>query len=184
MKIFYSFLILLFFFGCKEKKSISESKIEIPKEIKDEKFYNALRQSINIAENNNIDPITISPIFTANNLYIYISESTNDCSFGNYYSLPLTINKKYYTIDFIINEFLTNHIDTVNLNFTPLKMDIEFFCHEFSGYAFRYQKNEVGNYQLRKLAHFYDTDYDFVLKEDKQYFPILYEPEEPVDEFK
>lgn len=106
---------------------------------------------------------------------MYVSSAGQDCSIGNYYTLPITIQNTDYTILLDKNEVLNKYIDISNLNYIPLDKEKITFCCEIKGYAFRFHKDEEGNYQLRELEHFYNYTDDFVLEEDKKYYPIQYD---------
>ena len=191
MKYLYVFLFLSLFTQCEKPINKSSKGWEKTDEIKansafkEENVNEAIEQAINIAKNNYISINTISLFFTKAKCDLYISSAGEDCSIGNYYSLPITVQNTDYTILLEKNELLDQYIDISNLNYIPLDNDKITMCCEIKGYAFRFHKDEDGKYQLRELEHFYNYTDDFVLEEDKKYFPIQYEeipePELPVE---
>lgn len=181
MRYIYLILLLILFVQC-EKPSNQSSKgwdkkneIKSASVFKDENVNEAIEQAIVIAKNNHIPIRTISLFFAKEKFYLYVSSAGNDCSIGNYYTLPITIQNSDYTILLDKNEVLDEYIDISNLNYIPLDKEKITFCCEIKGYAFRFHKDEEGKYQLRELEHFYNYTNDFVLEEDKKYFPIQYE---------
>ncbi|WP_312556251.1 hypothetical protein [Empedobacter brevis] len=181
MKNLYFLLLFILFVQCEQPSNQSAKSWENTDEIKadsvfkDKNVNEAIEQAIYISKNNQIVIRTISLVFTKEKFYLYISSAGEDCSIGNYYSLPITIQNIDYTVLLDKNELLDQYIDTSNLNFTPLNLYKVTMCCEIKGYAFRFHKDEKGKYQLRELEHYYDYNDDFILKADKKYFPIQYE---------
>ena len=181
MKNLYFLLLFILFVQCEQPNNQSAKGWEKTDEIKadsvfkDENVNEAIEQAIDIAKSNHIAIGSISLFFANEKFYLYISSAGQDCSIGNYYTLPITIQNTDYTILLDKNEVLNKYIDISNLNYIPLDKEKITFCCEIKGYAFRYHKDEEGRYQLRELEHFYNYMDDFVLKEDKKYFPIQYE---------
>lgn len=190
MKYFYSFIILILFLGCAKNKTSWAAKAEIPKEIKEEKFYTILQQVIDITEKNNIEVYNINVTFTENQIYFFTSEVIEDCMYGDYYQLPIKINQKDYALILRNNKFLINHIDLKDLKYVSDDQEITMICDIFDGLAFAYRKNEIGEYQLIKVLHYDFLNDDFILGEDQEYFPkrkfIMEEPEPepPIEEIK
>lgn len=190
MKYFYSFIILILFLGCEKNKTSWPVKVEIPKEIKDEKFYNTLQQVIDITEKNNIEVYNINVTFTENQIYFFTSEVIEDCMYGDYYQLPIKLNHKDYALILTNNNFLNNHIDFKDLKYVSDDQEITMICDFFDGLAFTYRKKEVGNYQLKKVLDYDFFNDDFALDEDQEYLPrIKFKmsepgPNSPVEEIK
>lgn len=189
---YISLLFLILFIQCEQPSNKSDKSWKKTDEMnansvfKDMNVSDAIEQAIDITEKNNIDPINISSIFTANNLYIYISEAPKECSKGDYYSSPIEISNKKYSIDFNKNEFLNQHVDTSNLKFTPLIDEMFTTGCEINGYVFRYMKNKDGKYQLKKTVRNFDVKPDFISKEDRYLFRMKViipepEPELPIE---
>jgi len=181
MKNLYFLLLFILFVQCEQPSSQSakgwEKKNEIKADsvFKDENVNEVIEQAIDITKSNHIPIRTISLFFAKEKFYLYISSTGQDCSIGNYYTLPITIQNTDYTILLDKKEVLDEYIDISNLNYIPLDKEKITFCCEIKGYAFRFHKDEEGKYQLRELEHFYNYTDDFVLEEDKKYFPIQYE---------
>lgn len=186
MKFFYSFLILLYFLGCHTNRINS-----IPKEIKDQKFYNALRQVTIIAESNSINYENIGVIFSENNLYFFISESKEINLKSNYNYLQIKINNKIYKLILTQNDKIVERFIDLNKITKVSFVDNDIFEDDVRGYKFRFQRDlESNQFILERLSSYYEYDNNFILKEDEKYFPNIKiilpepEPEPPVDEFK
>ncbi|MDH0658990.1 MULTISPECIES: hypothetical protein [unclassified Empedobacter] len=176
MKYIYSVLILLFFFGCQTNKINS-----IPKEIKNKNFYQALEQATIIAKSNHLNVENIGIIFTEDNLYIYISETKEINLNSDYKYLQTKING-------IIYKLIVNQDDKIVEGFVDINKAIkvpfeetDIFEDEIKGYKIRFQRDlESNQFILQRLSHYYEYDKDFILEEDKKYFPnikiILPEP--------
>lgn len=181
MRNLYFLLLLILFVQCEQASNQSAKNWEKTDEIKansvfkDKETEEAIEQAIDIAKSNHTPIRTISLFCAKEKFYLYISSVGQDCSIGNYYTLPITIQNTDYTILLEKNEVLNKYIDISNLNYIPLDKEKISFCCEIKGYAFRFHKDEEGKYQLRELEHFYNYTDDFVLEEDKKFIPLQYE---------
>ena len=194
MKYFYSFIILIIFFGCANNKTSWTAKAEIPEEIKDKNFYYTLKQVIKISKLNHLDVENIGVIFTMDNLYIYVSEAKKINLNSDYKYLQIKINGSNYKLfvndnqdDKIVDSFLDLN-KAISVSFE----DTDIYEDDVRGYKIRFKKDlESNQFILQRLSHYFEYDKDFILKDDEKYFPnvikiILPEPEPnpPVEEIK
>ena len=181
MKYFYSFLILILFLGCEKNKTFWPAKVEIPEEIKDENFYKALEQSIKLAEENNVIIGTIYVNFAANNLYLFITNGSEDCFYTPYKKMITRINNTEHLLLFGQEEnVLKDYIDVQKIENIPFKPIKNYAC-ELKGFDIRFERSyKTDIFYLKELkSDLYDEN--FILEEDKKYFPMLEipEPENP-----
>lgn len=174
----------MFLFGCYSNKMNS-----IPKEIKDEKIYSALIQSIDIAKKNNLHFENISISFAGERLYVNISEGLREDLIRPYSYTDIAIDNQKYSLSFIQDKsILKNYIDVRNLIEVPEKNDsildnvLSTGNSNLKGYSMRFEKFKNDNkYRLVVLSHYYYYNYDLILEEDRKYFPtfkiIIPEPE-------
>lgn len=181
MKYFYSFIILILFLGCEKNKTSWPAKVEIPEEIKDEKFYKALEQSIKLAEENNVIIGTIYVNFAANNLYLFITNGSEDCFYTPYKKIITRVNNTEHLLVFEQEEnVLEEYIDITTIVNIPISQSKYYAC-ESKGFILRFERSyKNSDFYLKELtSDLYDDN--IILEDDKKYFPMIEipEPENP-----